>query len=118
MRTGKAKTKLKKTDMRYGKMKLANGQSANETSDLSQLRKPIDISSSSLKQVAELFEKGSDEVKSILNYECDIIYECKICRSLFRSLANLISHKRAYCVEKHCFVPRQRDVYSTDSVCT
>ncbi|XP_043271530.1 uncharacterized protein [Venturia canescens] len=115
MRTMKPKAKLKKKDARYGKMKLANGQNADETSDFSQLRKPVDTNLSSLKQVAELFEKGSDEIKTILKYECDIVYECRICRSLFRSLANFISHKRVYCIEKYCFVPRRRDIDSTDS---
>lgn len=33
--------------------------------------------------------------------ECDLIYECKVCRSLHRSLANFIAHKRVYCM-KHC----------------
>jgi hypothetical protein len=32
-----------------------------------------------------------------LSNECDIIYECKVCRNIFRSLANFISHKRCYC---------------------
>lgn len=33
----------------------------------------------------------------MLSSECDIIYECKFCRNIFRSLANFISHKRIYC---------------------
>lgn len=33
----------------------------------------------------------------MLSNECDIVYECKVCRNLFRSLANFISHKRVYC---------------------
>lgn len=33
----------------------------------------------------------------LLANECDIIYECKACRNIFRSLANFISHKRTYC---------------------
>lgn len=37
------------------------------------------------------------QVRSLLSNECDIIYECKVCRNMFRSLANFISHKRIYC---------------------
>lgn len=36
-------------------------------------------------------------MQKILSNECDIIYECKVCRNIFRSLANFISHKRIYC---------------------
>lgn len=36
----------------------------------------------------------------LLANECDIIYECKACRNIFRSLANFISHKRTYCTTK------------------
>lgn len=35
-----------------------------------------------------------------MSNECDIIYECKACRNIFRSLANFISHKRVYCKNK------------------
>lgn len=35
-----------------------------------------------------------------MSNECDIIYECKTCRNIFRSLANFISHKRVYCKTK------------------
>lgn len=33
----------------------------------------------------------------MLANECDLIYECKVCRNVFRSLVNFISHKRIYC---------------------
>lgn len=33
----------------------------------------------------------------MLSRECDLIYECKVCRNIFRSLTNFISHKRVYC---------------------
>lgn len=32
-----------------------------------------------------------------MSRECDLIYECKVCRNIFRSLTNFISHKRVYC---------------------
>ncbi|XP_020706291.2 uncharacterized protein LOC105686520 [Athalia rosae] len=101
MKTVKQKAKTKKNTPRFGRVKFSNKDSSNTTGpDLSQLRKPIDISVSSLIQVTKLLETGGDEVQSVLAYECDVIYECRICRSLFRSLANFISHKRVYCTEK------------------
>ncbi|KAF4517597.1 hypothetical protein B566_EDAN008586 [Ephemera danica] len=36
-------------------------------------------------------------VQQLLGTECNVILECIKCRSLFRSIANFISHKRAYC---------------------
>ena len=29
--------------------------------------------------------------------ECNVIYECKVCFNMFRSIANLIAHKRSFC---------------------
>lgn len=40
------------------------------------------------------------QIQKLLANECDIIYECKTCRNIFRSLANFISHKRIYCKNK------------------
>lgn len=42
------------------------------------------------------------QVRKLLSNECDIIYECKACRNMFRSLANFISHKRIYCKTTYC----------------
>lgn len=96
-------TKAKSSKGKFGKVKFSNRDTNYYTSsrqDLSSLRKPIDTSLSSLCQISKLLENGTDEVKSILSYECDVVYECRICRSLFRSIINLISHKREYCKEK------------------
>ncbi|XP_077276761.1 uncharacterized protein LOC143905300 isoform X2 [Temnothorax americanus] len=78
--------------------RLLNGNMSRP--DLSNLRKPVDTSVSNLYQVCELLEDGTDEVKSILSYECNVIYECRICLALFRSIVNLVSHKREYCVDE------------------
>jgi len=37
------------------------------------------------------------QLRKLLAKECDLIYECKVCRNIFRSLTNFISHKRVYC---------------------
>ncbi|XP_018332086.1 myb-like protein X [Agrilus planipennis] len=69
--------------------------------DLSHIRKPIDTSIFGLGQVLSLIHTATDEVKNYITYECNILYECKVCRSIFRSLANFILHKRKYCQEKY-----------------
>ncbi|XP_023725610.1 uncharacterized protein LOC111874378 isoform X2 [Cryptotermes secundus] len=77
--------------------------------DVSSLRKPVDISVSGVGQVVKVYQTGTTEVRQMLAYECDLVYECKICRNLFRSLANFLSHKRAYCKEQYgdtkCVIP-------------
>ncbi|XP_057339111.1 zinc finger protein 800 [Microplitis mediator] len=99
----KAKTKTKKTDRKFSRHKFPTKDPPKieiPKYDLSNICKPIDTSLCNLYQVTKLFETANEEIKCILTYECEVIYECKICRSLFRSLLNFISHKRIYCVEK------------------
>ncbi|KAF2894530.1 hypothetical protein ILUMI_11658 [Ignelater luminosus] len=73
----------------------------DEPIDLSHIRKPIDTSIFGLKQVLTLFETATEEVRKYITYECDIMYECRVCRTIFRSLANFILHKRNYCRESY-----------------
>lgn len=99
MKSIQTKGKCRKKNEKLGKVKLSTKDSV-VSPDLSSLRKPIDTSVSDLCQVSKLLENGTDEVKSILSHECNIIYECRTCHSLFRSIVNLISHKREYCRKK------------------
>lgn len=41
--------------------------------------------------------RQQQQLRKLLSRECDLIYECKVCRNIFRSLTNFISHKRVYC---------------------
>lgn len=77
--------------------------------DLSLLYPPLLLAPNSQKQINALSaglqnnedsELFTQEVKKIVLEECNIIYECKECNNLFRSLANLVKHKRMFCPDK------------------
>ncbi|CAG5119214.1 unnamed protein product [Candidula unifasciata] len=67
--------------------------------DISLLRTPIQISGKPIEQVLNSIHYGSPELRCLLMDECDLIFECKVCRALFRDLPNFVSHKRAYCTK-------------------
>lgn len=71
-----------------------------EDPDFALLRKPIHTSITGFAQARKIFDLATEELKDLLSNECDLLYECKVCRNIFRSLANFISHKRVYCKEK------------------
>lgn len=73
--------------------------------DHSVLHKSIMLGTENARQVVQCILKGSSEVRSVLLNECNVLYECKVCRNLFRSLANLLAHKRIYCKEHVCETP-------------
>lgn len=70
--------------------------------DHSVLQKPIALGTQNVRQILHCMNNGSREVKDILLNECSILFECKVCRNLFRSLPNLLAHKRIYCTEHLC----------------
>ncbi|KAK0044915.1 microtubule-associated protein futsch [Biomphalaria pfeifferi] len=67
--------------------------------DISLLRSPIQISGKPIEQVLKSVHYGSPELRCLLLDECDLIFECKVCRALFRDVPNFISHKRVYCTK-------------------
>lgn len=75
--------------------------------DSSQLLPPMHTSRRGLQQVLDLFRNATPSLKQILLQEADIIYECRVCKGLFRGLVNFIEHKRSYCkllsgIDQHC----------------
>jgi hypothetical protein len=74
--------------------------------DLSVLIQPVHTSTrlTGMRQALHALEAGSPEVKRVLIDEVNLVYECRVCLAMFRSLANLLAHKRHYC--RH----RQADV--------
>ncbi|XP_067618479.1 uncharacterized protein [Eurosta solidaginis] len=56
----------------------------------------------SFKEAKQLYDNGDDEVRQLLLKECSLIYECKKCRNMFRSLTQFIGHKRVFCRSSVC----------------
>ncbi|XP_064597461.1 zinc finger protein 800-like [Liolophura sinensis] len=67
--------------------------------DFSMITRAIKCGGSTVDQILNGIHYGTSEVRCLLLDECDIIIECKVCRSLFRSLPNFIAHKRVYCLD-------------------
>ncbi|KAK9884422.1 hypothetical protein WA026_007269 [Henosepilachna vigintioctopunctata] len=104
--SSKTSKKLKKPlDLPLGKASL------QKEVDLSHVQLPIETSVFGFKQVLSLFETATSEVKHYLTFECDLMYECRLCRTIFRSLANFILHKRKYCREKYTPVQDPAEKY-------
>jgi hypothetical protein len=57
----------------------------------------ITIGNRGIEGAVKAYNDGTDEVKDLLKYECEMIFECRYCRNLFRSIPTFLSHKRQFC---------------------
>ncbi|XP_063877091.1 zinc finger protein 800-like [Scylla paramamosain] len=63
-------------------------------------KKSIDASVNEVVNVAKLLLTATDEVRKLILNECDMVLQCKVCKNLFSSVDNFLTHKRIYCQEE------------------
>lgn len=88
----------------YGKFFHYLFQAGSGSTDTSVLTPPVMTSLTGMRQALHALEAGSPELKRVLFDEANLVYECRVCLNMFRSLANLIKHKRAFCSHRYAQV--------------
>ncbi|XP_075971721.1 uncharacterized protein LOC142973660 [Anticarsia gemmatalis] len=110
------KTKGKEDRSKTNNKTISQTSEDADEPDFALLRKPIPTSITGFGQARKIFDLATEELKDLLSNECDLLYECKVCRNIFRSLANFISHKRVYCKEKFKTSVHSHFVKSTSAI--
>jgi len=77
-----------------------NTNLVNRGQDSALLRPSIKTSVTGVRQIIKALE-SSHEIRDYLLNEVNVVYECKVCMNMFRSLANLVAHKRSFCLERY-----------------
>ncbi|VDD86595.1 unnamed protein product [Enterobius vermicularis] len=69
----------------------------NNADDFPLLQQPVPLVQDGTQAVVRYWQDASPEIRNLISNECSVIFECRECRNLFRSIVNFISHKRVIC---------------------
>ncbi|MFH4973644.1 hypothetical protein AB6A40_000353 [Gnathostoma spinigerum] len=75
--------------------------SSKNSDDVTLLQQTLPTGSDGIEGVIKYLSDGTVEIRNLVQNECDIIFECRFCRNMFRSVINFVSHKRAFCRTLH-----------------
>ncbi len=77
--------------------------------DLATINTPVELCVTGVSQIIRCLQSGTPEICYMLMEECDVILECKVCRSLFRGIPNFLAHKQSFC-QQH-YKKSRTDIY-------
>ncbi|KHJ93851.1 hypothetical protein OESDEN_06229 [Oesophagostomum dentatum] len=75
--------------------------SLHYTEDVCSLYPQIPSSMDDTTGLLRALKNGTDEVKGVLKYSCNVILECRCCRAIFRHPENFHKHKLTVCHAYH-----------------
>ncbi|KAL6731743.1 hypothetical protein Aduo_002576 [Ancylostoma duodenale] len=75
--------------------------SLHYTEDVSSLFPQIPTSLDETAGLLRALQNGTEEVKGLLKYSCNVMLECRCCRAVFRHPANFHKHKMTVCRAYH-----------------
>ncbi|XP_061427137.1 zinc finger protein 800-like isoform X2 [Lethenteron reissneri] len=81
---------------------LSHLKQATKPGDSPLVQQQFDTQRHGVRQILEGIRIGTPRLKRLLLCEVDIVYECQLCRSLFRCLPNLVVHRQFYCHPYAC----------------
>ncbi|EYC38884.1 hypothetical protein Y032_0688g1543 [Ancylostoma ceylanicum] len=88
--------KISKVDEHVGHQIMGETPLASTANSITDDKVPVGLDAATYR---EYYEKCSARGKTILDNECQMLYECRSCGEIFRSLMFFISHKRTFCRE-------------------
>ncbi|XP_033640134.1 zinc finger protein 800-like [Asterias rubens] len=90
--------------VQYTQADVAKGQEGPDATakqpDVTILHPAMNPAHQGIQQIVNCFRFGTPFLKQLILQEADVIYECRVCRSLFRGLLNFVEHKKCFCVER------------------